>query len=357
MANKGVRIGVIGSGFASTVQIPALQHVPSAEIVAMVSQHLDRARACAKEFGIPRAYDDYQQMLAESKPDLVLITTPVYLHHAMTLAVLNAGCHVLCEKPMASNVDQAYEMLARATEANVVNVIDHELRFDPNHRRVKQLLDAGFVGKVYHVHMNVLDPLRADALASPFSWWSEASKGGGQLGARASHMIDLVQWWLGDIGSVSAQLGTWVQWRRGNTPSTMLPVTSDDQFTLLAETRNGSMVVLFDSEVSRHLACDHAEIIGSEGTLILDSRDGLHGGRTGEPLSDLTLANPDSQLPGIGPGMWASSFVGLAREVVGAVDENRRTAEAATFKEGLRVQQVLDAAHRSWSERRWVYLT
>src|SRR5437867_526288 len=137
MLNRNVRIGIVGTGFARSVQIPGFKHVPGCEIVAVVSKQLERAQACAGEFEIPYAYDDYRDMLAAAKPDLVVISTPVFLHHPIALAALNTGCHVLCEKPMAMNVDEARDMVDRAAVVGTNNVIDHQLRFDPMRLRVK----------------------------------------------------------------------------------------------------------------------------------------------------------------------------------------------------------------------------
>src|SRR3954447_4738322 len=98
------RVGLIGTGFGATVQAPGWQCIDGAELVAVTSGHLERAQQVADEHGLSLAFDDYREMLRQSDLNLVSITAPPYLHHEMVMAALDAGAHVLCEKPFAMNV-------------------------------------------------------------------------------------------------------------------------------------------------------------------------------------------------------------------------------------------------------------
>src|SRR6266545_8135839 len=105
-----VRVGVIGTGFGANVQVPGFKCVSGVEVVAITSAHLDRAQAVAAQHAIPHAYDDYREMLRDLELDLVSVVSPPYLHHEMTLAALEAGAHVLCEKPFAMDLGEALAM-------------------------------------------------------------------------------------------------------------------------------------------------------------------------------------------------------------------------------------------------------
>src|SRR5881392_954361 len=126
-----VGIGIIGTGFARRVQIPAFRACKNAEIVSVASGRLENARETAEEFGVKHFTGDWRETVLHKNVDFVCITTPPSLHCEMTLVALEHGKHVLCEKPMAMNVSEAEEMLAAADAAGVMALIDHELRFQP----------------------------------------------------------------------------------------------------------------------------------------------------------------------------------------------------------------------------------
>jgi predicted dehydrogenase len=153
-----VRVGIIGSGFARAAYLPALQHVPSARVVAIASARLERANEAATAFGVPHASDDWRALLRDHELDLVCIATPPDLHAPMTLAALEAGAHVLCEKPTAMDAAEARAMRDRAAELGRIGLIGHELRFDPNRRRVAEWIATGAIGEVLHAHVTHATP-------------------------------------------------------------------------------------------------------------------------------------------------------------------------------------------------------
>jgi predicted dehydrogenase len=156
MASR-LRIGVIGTGFGALVQIPAFRANHRAEVVAVASGTPGKAKKTADGLGVPHAFDDWRK-LVQADLDLVSITTPPALHHPMALAALAAGRHVLCEKPMAMSAAEAEDMLAHGDRARRAHVIDHELRFNPNRRRVRQLIQDGFIGAPRHVLLTIVNP-------------------------------------------------------------------------------------------------------------------------------------------------------------------------------------------------------
>ena len=143
-----MKVGIIGASFAKAAYLPALRHVPGAEVVALASARVASARSAASTFGVPHAYDDWEAMLASHEFDLVCIATPTLLHEPQTLAALAAGAHVLCEKPTAMDAGEAARMLAAAEAAGRVHMIDHELRFNPNRMRIADLICEGALGEI-----------------------------------------------------------------------------------------------------------------------------------------------------------------------------------------------------------------
>ena len=185
-----IRVGIIGTGFGAAVQLPGFQCVDGVEVVAVVSGRLDRARAVAAEHGVPHAFTDYREMLRAVPLDLVSVTAPPYLHYEMTLAAFAAGAHVLCEKPLAMNTQQAKEMFAAAERAGRVHAVDHEFRYVPARATVKRLIDEGAVGDPYFVRIADLVASRPERY---YGWWFDRARGGGLLQAIGAHYVDALR--------------------------------------------------------------------------------------------------------------------------------------------------------------------
>lgn len=355
MINGKVGIGIIGTGFGRAVQIPAFKHCSDAEIVAVCSSRLEKAQATAQEFVIPYAFANYHQMLELSEIDLVSVVTPPYLHYPMVMAALDAGKHVLCEKPMAMNFKEAAEMYQKAEFKNVLHIIDHELRFSVTRAKAKELIDNGYIGRLRHVNVIVSASFNADPRGRPWGWWFQEAKGGGILGANGSHYIDLLRWWFGEIHTVCGQLSTCVPMRKLPDSEDMRPVETDDVCAFLVEFTSGAKGAILLSTVAYHPQGHKVEVFGDEGTIIVDAQDRLWGARKGESqLIEITVSDPVAQLEGIPNTIWARSFVHLAEHLVEAIKSGSRALHAATFYDGMRCQQVMDAVRLSWQERRWV---
>ncbi|MFN8496360.1 MAG: Gfo/Idh/MocA family oxidoreductase [Anaerolineae bacterium] len=349
-----VRVGIIGTGFGQRAMLPGFQATPHADVVAICSGRLARAQEAARAASIPHAFDDYRAMLAQVELDLVCVATPVYLHHPMTLAAVARGCHVICEKPMAMNLAEAREMYARAQDAGVIHVIDHELRFNPTRSRLAELVAEGYIGRVYHVVVQSFTGLRADP-SQPWSWWSSLAQGGGGVGASASHQVDLLRWWLGELVAVSGRVETFVRQRPDPQTGQPRPVDSDDYYFFEGEFASGARVTVEASYVAQPGRGTQIEVFGEKGSLTLDAQDRLWGYRASDKATvELTAADPLDGQPGIAANVWNRSFVHLAREVVAAIREGRFPARVATFRDGAQIQAVLDAIRRSSAERCWV---
>lgn len=341
-----VRVGVIGTGFGSEVQIPAFAAHPRVAVIGVASGTPGRARVVADRFSIPHAFDDYRH-LVEADLDLVSITAPPDLHHPMTMAALAQRRHVLCEKPMALSAVQATQMLAEAERAGVLHVIDHELRFNPNRRKIRTLISEGFVGRPRHVLITAAGTGRADP-TRPWSWWSDAGRGGGILGALGSHQIDLLRYWLGDVAAVAGTTETFVRERPAPDGAGSRAVSSDDFTSFMVRTAGGAVATVVLSAVAAHGAGPRVEISGDEGTLMLDQQERLWGAGRGREISEITEREPLSRPQGMEYSpLWGVSFVRFVDHLAGALLDGAPVAPAATFHDGLQVQLVLDAVRQA----------
>jgi predicted dehydrogenase len=345
MASR-LRVGVIGTGFGSLVQIPAFRAHPRAEVVAVASGTPGKASKTARTLGIPHAFDDWS-MLVNADLDLVSITTPPALHHPMATAALDAGRHVLCEKPMAMSAAEAEDMLARGERARRVHVIDHELRFNPNRRKVKRLIEEGLIGAPRHVLLTAVNASRQDP-ARPWGWWFDEARGGGLLGAVGSHQVDLLRYWLGDIAAVTGIALPFVAERPLPDGTGRRPVTADEFSTFSLRFRSGAIGTVFLSCVGTHAVGPRIEVWGDDGSLVLDEAERLWGARLGQSLAELTEPETVPTPPGMEyVSLWGLSFVRLVDHLVLATLDGAPVAPAATFRDGLAVQRVLDAVRQA----------
>src|SRR5262245_5479839 len=196
-----LRVGLIGTGFGKSTQMPGFQAREDITVVAVCSGHLAKALTLTHEFNVPAAYDDYRTMLERERLDIVSITTPPHLHQEMTLASFAEAAHVLCARPMALAVAEAQAMCEAARASKRIGMIDHEFRYLPGRAYMKQLLDEGFIGQPYHLNVTAFSGFRGDP-NRPFNWWSEAVKGGGLLGAIGLHFTEAIRVVVGEIESV-----------------------------------------------------------------------------------------------------------------------------------------------------------
>jgi len=339
-----VRVGVIGTGFGANVQIPGFKCVSGADVVAVTSARLERAKTVAAEHGVPHAFDDYREMLREVELDLVSVVSPPYLHYEMTMAALESGAHVLCEKPFAMDLAEARAMRDRAQSLARVHAVDHEFRYVPARAAIKRLLDAGEIGDLFLIRAADLAIWPNDR---PFNWWFDRARGGGVLGAIGSHYVDAVSWWVGPLARVSANLQALVSERRSENGAGMARVTADDTALVAFATENGAAGRI-DISASAGGGPRRVELFGTRGALFLEGTK-LYRAAGGEVTEVAPEDRDQGRLddPRLGP------FVELAQRVIDRIN-GTDSGPYSTFDDGAAIQQVLDAIHRSSDEGREV---
>jgi predicted dehydrogenase len=350
-----VRIGIIGTGFARKVQIPAFQLCDGAQVVSIASASLANAKATAEEFGIGHFTDDWRETVSREDVDLICITTPPKFHRVMTLAAIENGKHVLCEKPMAMNADEAREMTDAARQAGVLALIDHELRFQPGRLRAYEMIREGAIGKVRHAKCHFQAPHRGDPNV-PWNWWSDAEQGGGALGAIASHVIDSFHWFLGTtISSVSCQLHSHIKERPGS-GGEMRRVTSDDESLLILRFAEGELTedatgLVSVSMVEYPKYKHRVEFYGTKGSLAVEARGEVFFAEASDIDWKEVGVDFGEPIPGVPDTGFSSGFTMFAPKIVEGLRNGQTEIEhAATFEDGLMIQRVLDAAREADSK-------
>lgn len=368
---KTIGIGIVGAGFARTTQIPGFLSCDGARVVAITSRHRERAESVAKEFGIENVAGDWRELIQRDDIDLVSVVTPPATHIEITLAALDQGKAVLCEKPMAMDASEAKGMTERAHEAGVLALIDHELRFLSSRGKMRAMVHEGAIGYVRHCNYVFRSDYRG--VLGNWDWWSDVKMGGGTLGAIGSHVIDSFRWMLGtEVSEVCCMLSTHVLERpeKARGPQTdsssgmpdggpMRRVTTDDEAKLMfrfAEsplTKNTTGAAsLSVVESGKHQ--NQLEVYGSKGALMVEETGELWHSPAGSGAWQPVNVPADAIAPGMRQGSWSRGFTAFARSIVNSLREGQQTVNgAATFDDGYRVQLVLDAARASNESGCW----
>jgi len=347
-----IRIGIIGAGFAQSTQIPGFQNCEGARIVAIASARREHAAAVARQFDIPNVEADWQALVKRDDIDLVSIVTPVVTHCEMTLAALDHGKSVLCEKPMAMNADEARRMTERALALGSFAHIDHELRFLAGRIRMRELIRDGAIGKVRHAALTFRSDSRADP-NRPWNWWSDEKQGGGALGAIGSHVVDGFRWLLGaEVSAVTANLSTHIRARK-DADGRMREATTDDETNMLLRFADSEITecatgIAAMSLVEAGPAEHRLEVFGSTGALMIEERGELWQTQVGEGRWRRREIAESEPAPGMHDSGWARGFTIFSKQIVESLRAGRRSVEgAATFADGYQTQLVLDAARKS----------
>ncbi len=348
-----IGIGLFGYGFIAGAHMEGLRRIPEFAVRAVCGPHLERARAFATRFDIPVVTTDADELLRLPNVDAVIIDTPDDVHAPLTLAAARYGKHIFCEKPLATSLADAQSMVEAVQKASVRSVMGFSNRWNPVFLRVRELVDSGALGTVYHVHSQNFN---AGLLGSRprFSWRTDQQRTGvGILGDLGAHAIDLIHFLLGPIDEVCASLRTCVPTLYDRQTGEAHPATLDDDVNLLLRLRSG---VEGTMALSRLGAAYSDYPIGHRQLLIDGSAAGL-AYANGEGR----LYRPDHSfdvLPGDEPpaGMDHAEFLArgaerIMRTFLEAIQTGRELSP--TVEDGLRCQAVIHAATVSSRTRTW----
>jgi predicted dehydrogenase len=381
---SALRVAMIGHAFMGSAHSQAWRtagrffDLPlGPEMAVLVGRDADRAAEAADRLGWADSSSDWREVVARDDVDLVDVCTPGDTHAEIAIAALEAGKHVLCEKPLANTVAEAEAMVAAAEAARrhgVRSMVGFTYRRVPAISLARLLVAEGRIGEVRHVRAQYLQDWIADPEA-PLSWrLDKARAGSGALGDIGAHIIDMTQFITGDrIAEVSGRLETFVKERplasahsglSGTASSERGPVTVDDAASFLATFASGAMGVFEATRfASGRKNAIRVEINGSKGSLAFDFEDMnvLQLFDATEPAEvggfrRILVTEPGHPYvaawwpPGHGLG-YEHGFTHQVVDLVRAIGEG--TDPAPSFVDGLQVQRVLDAVETSSDTRSW----
>jgi predicted dehydrogenase len=370
---------VVGTGFIGTVHVEQLRRI-GVRVTGVLGSTPERGGARAEALGVPKAYPSLDALLADPDVDVVHITSPNHLHVPQTEAVLAAGRHVVCEKPLAMTAAESARLVGLAAASGLVNAVNFNIRFYPLNQHVRELIGSGALGDVRFVTGHYLQDWLL--LESDWNWRLEPDKGGAlrAIGDIGSHWLDLVTFLTGEpIVAVMADLETFVPVHaqpRGPVESFSTArsadtierrLTTEDVASVLLRFANGARGAMAVSQVSAGRKNSlQWEIDGSTGSAAWDSEtpDHLWLGHREQP-NEVLLRNPAlmgaagraaAALPGGHVEGFADTFGALFRAIYADVVAGRPAERPpyATFADGHDEMLVGDAIAESARVGHWV---
>lgn len=358
MTQAVLGVAVVGTGFGQKVHIPGLQACPKTQVVAVYHRDRDQAQAIAEAHKIPHACSSLEEIVNLPDVKAVSISTPPFLHYEMAKTVLQAGKHVLLEKPTTLSANEARELYHLAAQKGAIAALDFEFRYVPAWQRFAELLAEGYVGQKRLIKIDWLVSSRADA-TRPWNWYARKDQGGGALGALGSHTFDYISWLFGPVQRLTARLSTTIPSRPDPTTGEMKPVDADDTCTLMLELADGTPCQVCLSAVTYQGRGHWVEVYGARGTLILGSdnqKDYVHGFRLlgsqgGQSLTPIEIPKrlefDRTYLDGrIAP------FIQVVDHWVQGIEQGN--AIAPSLQEGVYSQLLMDLTHASDRSGSWV---
>jgi len=372
-----VGVGLIGHGFMGRAHSLAWRNItlftdsPLTPVLkAVAGRSEDALRGFAARFGFERYYTDYRLMIKDPGIDIIDNVTPNYMHAEPTIEAMEAGKHVIVEKPMAMNSREAYEMVKVAERTGVINMVAHNYRFVPAIVLARQLIGSGSLGRIYHFRALYLQQSLANPEA-PMTWRLRREYAGyGTIADLGSHVIDLARYLIGEVVSVNGTLYTFNRFRVNQATGVREEVNVDEGFTAILRFENGAFGLIEASKLATgHYNSLIIEVNGSEGSIRFDleriNELEVHLAKDGELSGFRRILVTQRTHPYLRfwwpPGHvlgWEHTFTHEVYHFLTRLAEGKDVApEAANFRDGLRVMRIIEAIAESSERGTWVSIT
>jgi predicted dehydrogenase len=369
--NGKINVGIVGTQFMGKAHSNAYLDVakffdlPAPPVLrAACDINASDLKAFAERFGWASQETSWEKLVARDDIDLVDICTPNSLHMPIAVAAARAGKHIICEKPMAMNADEAKKMLDAVRQADVRNMVAFNYRRVPAIALARQIIEQGKIGRVTHFNAVYYQDWLVDP-SFPYVWRHDVKKGGsGAHGDMNAHTVDLARFLVGEIEAVSGAKEIFVKERPLSDGSGKATVTADDAMFFIARFCDGAlgtfMATRFATGRKNYL---RLEIFGSEGSMAfnLERLNELEYYSRGDKAGEQGFRNilvTESAHPFIDvwwpPGHiigWEHTFIHEIADLLAAIAKKEDVN--ADFYDGLRCQQVLDAVCQSADNGKW----
>ena len=347
-----IRVGIVGTGFGARVHLPVLRSVSGVDVVAICDNDTERLRETTEQHHIPHAFEDFGEMLSSGEIDAVTLAAPPDVHHGMAVAACEAGIHILCEKPLATSAAEARDLEHMVRDSSICHGVAFHRRYEPARQRMKSLIEEGYIGDLHSVSVIVYrSSLRTDRPA-PDSWYAHQERGGGVLSTIASHYVDQLRWWFGEIHATSGLTQVALKESIASGFGDSQEIEADDNTAFVLRFASGAIGSVSLSYTAAADIGEEIVVSGSEGMLAVQDADVIVGAKRGESVRSV-MKRPAKSVSE--REMEAGSFRALASDWVAAIRSGAMFTPS--FEDGARVQEVIDAVTQSQRLRRWIDLS
>jgi predicted dehydrogenase len=351
---SSVGVAIVGTGIGAIVHVPVAR-AAGLTVQALVGRDQAKTEQRAALLGIPHACTALDEALAVPGVDVVTVATPPFTHPEITHRAIAAGKHVICEKPLGRDTAEALALLRAAEHAGIVHLFGTEFRFFTPNALLERVVREGRIGEPRFAFFRAQMDTLADPTTEAPEWFFDAERGGSWLVGAGSHVLDQIRWMLGEFDQVSATLQTF---RPG--------ATADDLFAIHFRLHSGVDGVYLGSAATFGPRQWSTKIDGTRGSawvegfdVWLDDGTGPRQVPTPDDLAMPPLVSPPAELiqtaydtfnaTGTEIGPYKRVYETMVARIRG--DATPSTAVAATFADGVALQAVIDAVHRSATER------
>lgn len=379
---KRLKTAVIGTGFMGRVHLEALRRVEHVDVIGVVGHRIEAAKQLAESFDVPKAFDDYHELLGHSELDAVHICTPNASHYPIAKASFLAGKHVLCEKPVAVSTQEAEELTALAATHHLRNCVCHNLRYYPMVQQMRRMREAGELGEI----LVAQGTYSQDWMLYDTDWnWRVDDKASGPSRVMAdigSHWFDMVEHITGErVTSLCADLQIFYPTRKRPRRSVEsftgklstaedvdeVTVTTEDFGAVVFRLGKSARGAMTASQVSAGRKNGfQVEIYGTKASVTWNQErpDELWIGNRNTPnqiiIKDPSLLNPAAaryaDLPGGHSEGYDDTFKQVFRRFYASIADPSAPIEYPQMADGLRQMRILDAELESSRKRAWVDL-
>ncbi|MEW9668114.1 Gfo/Idh/MocA family protein [Ammoniphilus sp. 3BR4] len=337
-------IGLIGAGRIARHHLHALQQISEVHVVGIADSLWEAAQNTAEEFGIPKVYDDYRELLALPELDAVIISVPNFIHCQVSIDALYAGKHVLCEKPMAVNAIDANRMVQAQKETGKKLMIALNNRFRRDVQLIKQYAENGEFGEIYNAKSGWM---RRAGIPGWGGWFTNREQsGGGPLIDLGIHMLDLALYLMGNVKPISVVGSTYMKF--GSTDRKDLRSTTianqdgffnvEDLATAFIRLDNGATLTL-DVSWAANIEKDRVfvDLMGTNGGASIDREEGvsIFSERYGQLVNEFPLVKYHD----------LEARVDMHRHFLSCIEHNREPI--CTPEQGMFINLILDAIYES----------
>lgn len=346
-----VKIGIIGTGVGIRTHLNGFKSVADAEIVAICGSSAQRSQEFADKYQIPIACADYKQLCDLDEIDLVCVTSPNRYHRDAVNYAISKEKHIICEKPLSDDSKEVRCIINVCQKHKKIAVVDHQLRYNPYIKKIKELIDSGVIGEVRSVSLRQTGSgfVNPDTL---FYWSFDGAQGGGVRLAMASHFTDLIQFWFGErkIINVSGYLNP-VTMERRDSNGKMQQVTGSAICNAMINLENELNVIYSINANSFIGSSFDINVFGTNGEIAFNLKDKLS-----LYSRDKVGQRQDVIVDGVFPdevenkvSIFSGSFRYFAPLIIKAIqtEDYSIISSSATFADAKYNLKILDAIQQS----------